>query len=372
MASVSSSQPTAWSAAPTNQTIANQGSQALVGQPAPVLPHLQYPVPDPLVLQQQWESMYPAQSDPTFYMQQAQQALANIPAPPAITIPQVAPVTVAFPQGNYQALADAQYAGQFEPVQRELERRESQQDAALNAQLAQTGLADSGTGIGQRQALSRDFSEQLGAASSAIAGQAQARALEAQLAVATQQANIDIQRNLANANLSYMAQNANARNILEHGVATGNALVTALGYDAQAAESMRGQFVQFIDSQTRAALGQSEIARAALADIFNAILQEGALQMRSKELALQYARLESEEGIARDQLDLGNRQLTATTDYQTKQLQQQDQALQQQAAQSYLQYGQQPYKVTDAQTGAPINQSAKDYQRAVSSLGFGA
>lgn len=310
----------------TATTVSSLGGQAntlFAGAPAntPFLPQILQPIPDPIQLKSTYESLFPQNQDygPYAFFDKTQAALAGIPKPPTILAPQVQPVQVAFPQGGYQQLADAQYQGQFLPVQRELERREALQGQNLQAQLAQTGLADSGTGIGQQQQLTREYSEQLGAASSAIAGQAQARALEAQLAVATQQANIDIQANLANAQLDYGAQQANARNILERGAMEAQAYTAALGLDAQVAEQLRGNFIQFIDSQTKAALGQSEVARAALADIFNAILQQDALELRTKELQLaQRAQTETEAQNLRN-LDLQNRQLGAQTGLQSDQ-----------------------------------------------------
>lgn len=293
---------------PAVSTLGTQAADLFTGSPAPFLPQILGPLPDPKELASTFESIMPAQQ-PTSFFSQAQQAINAIPKPAPVTAPVVAPVTVAFPEGDANKLQAALFNSQFQPVERELARRGAIEDRNLNASLAQSGLADSGVGVGQRQRLGREVGEQIGSAAAAISESATARALEAKLTVATQQANIDIQRNLANAQLDLAAQQTNARSLLERGGFEANALMTALGLDAQQGENIRANFISFIDSQTRAALGQSEIARAALADIFNGVLQEAANQLRAREIALGERREANRAGEAQQELVLQDKQL---------------------------------------------------------------
>lgn len=250
------------------------------------LPQILQPLPNVTALKSQFDNLFPATS-PTQFFDQGQRIVNGLPQVPTIRTPTIAPVQIAFPEGGFDQLRESLFNSQFDPVRREIERREASERLALSGQLAQTGLAESGVGVGQQQQLSREVGEQIGSAASAISESATARALEAQLTVATQQANIDIQRNLAGAQLDLTAQTANARNILERGSLEGNILLGALGLDAAQAENIRGSFLSFLDIKTRAALQQSEIARQSLADIFNALLQKAALDQRSEQLALE-------------------------------------------------------------------------------------
>lgn len=359
--------------APTKpaSTLGTQAADLFTGSPAPFLPQILGPLPDPKELASTFESIMPAQQ-PTSFFSQAQQAINAIPKPAPVTAPVVAPVKVAFPEGDANRLQQALFQSQFQPVNRELTRRGEIEDRNLNASLAQSGLADSGVGVGQRQRLGREVGEQIGSAASAISESATARALEAKLTVATQQANIDIQRNLANAQLDLAAQQTNARSLLERGGFEANALMTALGLDAQQGENIRANFISFIDSQTRAALGQSEIARAALADIFNAVLQQSAQALKAQEIALAEKTQADDVALAQAQLAQQQAQFDANLALQQQQLAVQEQQVGVQAANAALTN---PYAsgygtgaVTNAATGEPINAQAESEAAAKAKL----
>lgn len=355
-------------------TLGSTAGSMLTGSSGPLLPQILQPLPDPTLLASQFSGLPGATASGPSFLDQSRQIISGLPQAPVITAPTVAPVTVAFPEGGYDQLRASLYESQMAPVRRELTRREAQERSQLNAQLAQTGLADSGVGVGQNQKLSREVGEQMGAASDRISESATARALEAQLAVATQQANIDIQRNLANANMDFAAQQVNARNILERGAFEANAYLTALGMDAARADNVRAQFLSFLDTQTKAALGQSEIARAALADIFGAVLQSEAAGLRTQELQETIRANKAREGLERSSLDqqalLQGRQL----DLQGRQVETQERTAEAERAAAFLnaQAAQANTRwsigaMTD-QYGFPMNDIARDQQRAYATL----
>jgi hypothetical protein len=137
--------------------------------------------------------------------------------------------------------------------------------------------------------------------------------------------------------------------------------MTALGLDAQQGENIRANFISFIDSQTRAALGQSEIARAALADIFNGVLQESANALRAREIALGERKAADEREYASDRLTQDQAQFDASLALQQQQLALQEQQLNSPIAalQSLgISPGQAAMGVTAAGAGGGIQQQA--------------
>ncbi len=232
-------------------------------------------LPAPPDMARQFQEMFPQGPSAVSQMRGA------IPRPPTITAPQLERVQLELP--DFDQLRESLFTSQFDPIRRELGLRAADEETLLRSRLAQSGLAESGVAIGQQQKLQADVSERVGAAASQVSAAATAAALEARLQAASQQAQIDQQRSLAQGQLDYGAQQQNARNILEFGTAQGQLLLGALGLDEQRAESIRSGFLSFLDSQTKARLQASEIARQSLADVFNAALQGEALVQRTRE-----------------------------------------------------------------------------------------
>ena len=248
----------------------------------------------------QFSSLFPP---PPSALTQVQQQVRSLPALPTIRPPVIPATQVAFPQGSVDQLRSSLFESQFQPVERALRLRGAEEQRQLGAQVSQAGLADSGAGVGIQARQAREQGEQLGAAASQISESATAASLQAQLAVAQQQANITIQENLARSQLSFNAQTQNAANILQRGQFEGNALLAALGLDRQTTQNMQQNFTAFLSSRMQAALQQSQLAATAASQMFNLLLQKQAAAQQAAvspetQLAASRQLIELQQGLA--------------------------------------------------------------------------
>lgn len=229
-----------------------------------------------------FKSLFPDAGGGVSAVSTVQDFLKGLPAVPTIKVPTIPVARIAVPEGGYDAMQEAMFASQFDPVRRELERQGALAKADLQASLASRGLAESGVAVGQEQRVAREVGQRQEDAARDISAAATAERYRLQTEVATRQAALDQERALAGANLSVQAQTANARAILERGALGTDALVKALSLDVDRVNNLRSTFVQFFSAQTSARLQASEIARHAAADVFSAMLGAEDLRLRAK------------------------------------------------------------------------------------------
>jgi hypothetical protein len=134
-------------------------------------------------------------------------------APGAIRAPQVAAAQGGFQ--DFDALQQSMYESQFNPVNRELERQRGMADERLAAQLAQAGIAESGTGVGQRAEQSDEYYRKQIAASEDAASRAAQQRYGMEYEQSMKNAQLRQEANLANAGFDMQAQVQNAQNLLQ-------------------------------------------------------------------------------------------------------------------------------------------------------------
>ena len=138
-------------------------------------------------------------------------------------------------QGGFQdfdKLERSIYESQFNPVNRELERQRGMADERLAANLAQAGIAESGTGVGQRVELSDEYYRKQIAASEDAASRAAQTRYGMEYDQSMKNAELRQQANLANAGFDMQAQVSNAQNLLTTNIT--NAQIAAQMGTAQA------------------------------------------------------------------------------------------------------------------------------------------
>ena len=154
----------------------------------------------------------------------------TVAAPGMITAPRVTAEQGGFQ--DFDALERSIYKSNFDPVNRELERQRGMADERLAAQLAQAGIAESGTGVGQRAELSDEYYRKQIAASEDAASRAAQQRYGMEYEQSMKNAEMRQQANLANAGFDMQAQVTNAQNLLTTNVT--NAQIAAQLGTAQA------------------------------------------------------------------------------------------------------------------------------------------
>lgn len=148
------------------------------------------------------------------------------------------------------------YEGIFAPQRTELARQGDLGDRNLNSQLAATGLAGSGAGIGQRSALARETDQRIADASSVAANQSAARAME--LAQTQEQFNAQQRQQGAqfNAGQALEAQRLeqqnnqfNAGQVLQGNIAGARNYIETMGLNVEQASAARRDFLTLMGLQ---------------------------------------------------------------------------------------------------------------------------
>lgn len=198
----------------------------------------------------------------------------NVPGINAATM-QAAEANIA--PGGFDNYQQALYRSMVNPMQRTLTQQGAEDDRALQAELAQSGLASSGAGLGQLSQQRRQRSEQLRSASLEAAD----RATQQRFGAEYQQAQFNAQQQqaarLANAGFNMDAQKQNAANIIQGNIAQSENYLKTMGLNQQAAQAMREDFLQMVG------LTQKELERLDashkenLGILLNNWLQQGAL-----------------------------------------------------------------------------------------------
>jgi hypothetical protein len=287
-------------------------------------------------------------------------------APPTVTAPTVPAASIYIPRGSYAGLERSMYESQFRPVERELTRQRGIADTQLNAALAAAGLSESGTGIGQRAAQAGEFDRRSSAAAEDAANRAATARYQAEIGIATRNAELQQQTNLLRANLDVQAQTQNAANVLKGNVAAAEVYMHALGLNAQLVSQYRSNFLQMFTAEEQSTLARDRMALEASAQAFNQYLQLESLALKRDQLAQEFK-------LAREQLDLQRATLAAQTAQNQATLEQNDRKLAADAAAAGLSAFANPENPrfgirTDTRTGAPLNPAAELYQSATRTL----
>lgn len=201
--------------------------------------------------------------------------------PPAPIKPPTAQAAVVSTPADLQARVDTIFRPQFEA----LAQRETETLAAVNADLAARGLAESGVGVGQTQRVREEFNRNR----TALLGEEAGQLLGVESAVLFQNAANRQQANLANAQFSFEAQRANAANVLAGNTANAQLYLAALGLNAENANNFRQSFLSFFDAQALRTIQQDELRLRFMEASFDAFL-------KSKALDTDIARINAEAG----------------------------------------------------------------------------
>lgn len=160
-------------------------------------------------------------------------------------------------QSGAKGYENAVYKSIADPQLRELQRQQMMTNDALKRQLAQTGLAESGTGMGQQLRLARDYQQRMSDVSAQAAAQATAQRFDRQAqqeffnagqqetaaARAQQAATQNQQLRLQNAGMNMQAQQQNAANVLQGNLANASNYLSAMGLNVQQAQQARESFL---------------------------------------------------------------------------------------------------------------------------------
>jgi hypothetical protein len=178
--------------------------------------------------------------------------------------------------GGFQKYEDALFNSQYNPVAREINRQGDTQDRQLQAQLAQSGLASSGTGIGQIQQQGRERSAQLEGIASDAANRASVQRFGAEQAQAQFNAQQQQSANLANAGFNLQAQQQNADNILRGDVARSQNYLATIGLNAERAQQERASFLAMMGVAEQDLQRMDKFQQDTLGLLLNNWLQQAA------------------------------------------------------------------------------------------------
>lgn len=194
---------------------------------------------------------------------------------PGITAPtaQAAQMNV----GDLDRYERALFESQYRPQAREIEQQGGIADRRLQAELAQAGLASSGSGIGQVQQQRADRMRDLQARAADAAQQATTQRFGAEFAQQQFNAQQQQQTALANAGFDLEAQKTNAANLLAGDTARADNYLKTMGLNVEAASAMRDDFLQLlgITQEEMKRLDASQMEK--LGVVLNNWLQQGAL-----------------------------------------------------------------------------------------------
>lgn len=247
--------------------------------------------------------------NPADALRQIQQLM---PAPPPIVAPQVQAAQIQVPGGSYDAYREALYESQFAPVQRELSRQAGIADENAAGMLAQAGLADSGTGVGQRMDVAREYDQRIGDASQDISAAATASTEQARFNILSANAQLQQQANLANQGFDYNAQVANAQNLLNNNGALAQGYLNALGVSAQQASNWTSAYLNYFSEAERNKILKDQALQQFHGEWLNYLIQKekvaADVDIQNRQLSLQQRELQQQEDLERMRLAQQNQQ----------------------------------------------------------------
>jgi len=225
----------------------------------------------------------------------------TVGAPPTIQAP-----TVQAEQGgfnNFDQLQNSIYHSQYDPVSRELTRQGGLADEKLTAQLAQAGIAESGTGVAQRAQQAQEFQRQDIAAAQDAANKASVQRYGMEYTQSMDNAKMRQEANLANAGFSIQAQSENARNFLsanianaqlgtqasiagaqiqsQQNIAQSQMYLQAMGINAQQEQASRSNYLQLLDLQQKDLQHMDDYALENLALFYNTYLKQVSIMVQA-------------------------------------------------------------------------------------------
>lgn len=253
-----------------------------------------------------------------------QQLQALLPPPPMVQAPVVQASQIQVPGGSYDAYRDSLYQSQFAPVQRELSRQAGIADENAAGMLAQAGLADSGTGVGQRLDVAREYDQRIGDASSDISAAATASTEAARFNILTANAQLEQQANLANAGFDYQSQVANATNLLTNNNALASGYLQALGISGQQASAWTNSYLNYFSEAERNKIMKDQALQQFHGEWLNYLVQKEKLSadvdFQGKQLSLQQRELQQQEELARLEIEQQNQVLAQDTAFKNRSL----------------------------------------------------
>lgn len=256
---------------------------------------------------------------------------AMLPPPPTIVAPQVQAAQIQVPGGSYEAYQQALYESQFAPVERELSRQMANADQQVSAMMAQAGLADSGTGVGQRMDTMREYDQRIEDASRDISAAATASTEAARFNILTANAQLQQQASLANAGFDYQAQVANAQNILNGNTALAQGYLTALGISSQQATDWSKAYLSYFSEAERNKILKDQALQQFHGEWLNYLVQKEKIAndydinqqqvgIQQGQLTLQQSELKQQEELERLRREQEQRQFDETYKLQQEEL----------------------------------------------------
>jgi len=229
---------------------------------------------------------------------------------------------------DFDKLQQAIYHSIFDPQQNELDRQLGNQSQALKAQLAQSGLADSGVGADEVRKLHDEIGRQAMQASSQAANQAAVQRYGMEYTQSMDNAHMRQEANLANANLTMQAQTENARNFLTMSVTNAQLQTQASIASAQnrtnasiaSAANQTQANIASAQNQTQASLANAANANArAIAQAQLTTQANIAGAANRTQAGITNAQLSSAQNIAQAQAQLAAMGLNQQSEHQARQ-----------------------------------------------------
>ena len=249
-----------------------------------------------------------------------------LPTPQPIVAPTVQAAQVALPLGadTYSQLASSIYASQAEPIIRELGRQGGIADRSLAGNLANASLADSGTGVGQREDLLRETQGRQEAVSRDVSAAATAQAIQANLAVNQQNAQLEQQARLTNAGFDYESQVQNAANLLTGNKAVAEGYLNAVGIAGQQASAWTSAYMNRLSEAERNRIMKDEKLQQFHGEWLNYLLNKEKIsedaRQADQQVALAKQELQQQGELQKAQQALEQQQITGTLEAQNREL----------------------------------------------------
>jgi hypothetical protein len=214
----------------------------------------------------------------------------EVGAAPEVTARGVADI---FTPGGRQRLSNEMFEAQYLPVERRLNLEQQQADKALNAQLAQAGLASSGAGIGQRAQQGLEYTRERAAAAKEAAANAAAQSQQMRL----EASGIDV-----------TAQTAAADNVLKGNMANATNYLEAIKLSTDEAAKARQQFLDLLGLQEDDLKRMDQAQLSAITTLLEPFLAEWGIlgQLGEYQLGTETSKKTSKSGSGGMSLSTGS------------------------------------------------------------------
>ena len=188
-------------------------------------------------------------------------------------------------------------------MSRELQRQSGLADEKLNAQLAQAGIAESGTGVAQRAFQANEYNRQDIAAAQDAANKAAVQRYGMEYTQSMDNAKMRQEANLANAGFSIQAQSENARNLLsanianaqlgtqasiagtqlqsQRDIAQNQMYLQTMGINAQQEQAARSNYLQLLSLQQQDLQHMDDYQLQSLSLFYNTYLKQVAIMVQA-------------------------------------------------------------------------------------------